>query len=157
MGQFDKTICDCCVCPMQCVLEQLIGQFVGIITTREGNELTINNVDDFTVFATDGANQNYSIPICNVSAVFSIPISLQIELKPSRTNVKGECSCCEDPTNRLLNTLSRSQELEFTFLNGSTSGFIRDIGEGIVLVESGGFLEAISICYLNKINTPSPF
>ncbi|NBI28252.1 hypothetical protein [Chengkuizengella marina] len=25
MGVFDESICDCCVCPMQCVLEQLIG------------------------------------------------------------------------------------------------------------------------------------
>ena len=38
MGHFDETICNCCVCPMQCVLEQLVGEAVEIETKEDIGE-----------------------------------------------------------------------------------------------------------------------
>ncbi|NDI33592.1 hypothetical protein [Chengkuizengella sediminis] len=67
MGVFDKSFCDCCVCPMQCVLEQLVGVeflFASILTPTSNQGVTINDVNDFIVFTSQG-----DYPICNVVAV----------------------------------------------------------------------------------------
>ncbi|MDP5275766.1 hypothetical protein [Chengkuizengella axinellae] len=157
MGHFDETICDCCVCPMQCVLDQLRNTEnpVVIFTTTLGNfDLTITEVNDFIVSGTGaGGGTVRNFPICNVSGVSNIPLSRQVKLKPNRTSVKGECSCCEDPTNQLLRTLSREQLFNLRFLVGTAIGFISDIGEGIVMIQSqdGTMKTAVSICSLNRI------
>ncbi|MDP5273238.1 hypothetical protein [Chengkuizengella axinellae] len=55
MGVFDESICDCCVCPMQCVLDKLIGEQV-FVRSLLGPPLstTINDVRDFLLFTTNG-------------------------------------------------------------------------------------------------------
>ncbi|MDP5275056.1 hypothetical protein [Chengkuizengella axinellae] len=40
MGVFDKTICDCCVCPMQCVMQQLVNRGPVVICTPVSQERT---------------------------------------------------------------------------------------------------------------------
>ncbi|MDP5274466.1 hypothetical protein [Chengkuizengella axinellae] len=65
MGVFDESKCDCCVCPMQCVIEQLVGlgDVIGIATpTFVISNVTINKVKDFIVFTDIG-----DIPICQIS------------------------------------------------------------------------------------------
>ncbi|NDI35451.1 hypothetical protein [Chengkuizengella sediminis] len=60
MGNFDKSICDCCVCPMQCVLEQLEGQQISRVDTPVGsqNNVLLNSVEDFIAFTDEG---NYAM------------------------------------------------------------------------------------------------
>ncbi|MDP5275096.1 hypothetical protein [Chengkuizengella axinellae] len=65
MGVFDESICDCCVCPMQCVLEQMvnIGE-VGILTqTFAEEEVIINQVKDFIAFTNSDLSNYFS---CNL-------------------------------------------------------------------------------------------
>ncbi|MFS1514337.1 hypothetical protein VQL36_18195 [Chengkuizengella sp. SCS-71B] len=44
MSFLDDSICKCCVCPMQCVLDQLKGEIVTISTTT-GDELDLTIID----------------------------------------------------------------------------------------------------------------
>ncbi|MDP5275764.1 hypothetical protein [Chengkuizengella axinellae] len=155
MGAFDQSICDCCVCPMQCVLDQLekVGDPVTISTIRGGTDIvTITNVEDF-ILTGELANQDeIYFPICNVSAVEFNPES-KIDLKPSVKNT-GVCSCCEDPANKFITAFDKNQIVNINFLDGSVSGFVVDVGEGIVVMQGGNgasFFSAISICKINQL------
>ncbi|NBI31215.1 hypothetical protein [Chengkuizengella marina] len=56
MGVFDESKCDCCVCPMQCVLEQLIGRedILLYTTVSVKGVATITGVTNFIVSTTVG-------------------------------------------------------------------------------------------------------
>ncbi|NDI33730.1 hypothetical protein [Chengkuizengella sediminis] len=176
MGKFDRSVCDCCVCPMQCVMQQLTDRegAVAIATTSLVNDVyvTINSADNFlakTSREASGAIINGSYPICNVTAVgidrartLSDP-NFDLTLKPVRVDEKGECSCCEDPaTEELKSKIGKTVRVEYDGRIGTTSGgtffnlgIIEKVGEGIVTLmnDSVGTLShlAISTCHITKV------
>ncbi|MDP5275654.1 hypothetical protein [Chengkuizengella axinellae] len=154
MGVFDESICDCCVCPMQCVLDQLRDESVEIFTTTVSRGITINNVEDF-ILTGESSGDMFFYPICNVSAVRFLS-DVPLNLKPNKKST-GVCSCCEDPTNRRLNEIDRNEPVNIDFLNGFVNGnFITDIGEGIVVVQDtpgSPTMTAISICQITDVIT----
>ncbi|NDI33556.1 hypothetical protein [Chengkuizengella sediminis] len=156
MGHFDRTTCDCCVCPMQCVMQQLVGQTDVAITTPVGDEfnVTINSVDNFIADTSAGL-----YAICNVTAVASDALGIDTKLKPVRQDKKGECSCCEDPaTNELIKLIN--QEVGIEFITNSSlvmiPGTVLKVGEGIVISELVSSEKiAISTCQVTRID-PDP-
>ncbi|NDI33609.1 hypothetical protein [Chengkuizengella sediminis] len=142
MGHFDETICDCCVCPMQCVLEQLVGLNVEIFTLNGRRTGTLIDVDNFIAVL-----DNREFPIHNICAV-STYSPFDFKLKPIRKSVVGECSCTEDPTTKLAESKIGSFEgiRAGEFINNGT---ISDVGEGIVILSSGG-TTAISSCKIEE-------
>ncbi|MFS1513966.1 hypothetical protein VQL36_16195 [Chengkuizengella sp. SCS-71B] len=155
MGVFDESICDCCVCPMQCVLEQLIGvEGLEIDTPDISIPTTITSVSDFIVTTTDG-----DIPICQITHVDIEDITNTIitnvlsALKPIK-NSKGKCACCEDPmTNLLKFEIGNIFIFEFISFSGPFGDEILGVGEGIVVGLSlgGGFLDIYSTCALTRV------
>ncbi|MFS1513970.1 hypothetical protein VQL36_16225 [Chengkuizengella sp. SCS-71B] len=145
MGHFDESICNCCVCPMQCVLKQFIGETVGIETPVSFEEVTIFDVKDFIVFTSAG---DYAI--CNISSVF-IEFPFSVELKPLKKST-GECACCEDPMANFLNSqIDQIFDIEFIGEFGGTVGQILNVGEGIVLQDIGlDETLIISICTITR-------
>ncbi|NBI28336.1 hypothetical protein [Chengkuizengella marina] len=143
MGAFDKSICDCCVCPMQCVLEQLKSNIITIATTTDIiNDVMLIDVKDFIAFTSDG-----NFPICNISGVDFSDVNIDIKLKPIQKST-GRCSCCEDPITNLAKSLI-VQEVDIEFLpeTETGSGTIINVGEGIV--SFGTFV--ISSCFTTRI------
>ncbi|MFS1512552.1 hypothetical protein VQL36_08965 [Chengkuizengella sp. SCS-71B] len=164
MGQFDRTICDCCVCPMQCVIKQLVGQTDVLISTPVSQEanVTINSVENFIADTDAGI---YSI--CNVTAVSSATLGTSTTLKPVRQDKKGACSCCENPaTNELNKLVNQNVAIEFiTQVPGNVfqiplEGTILKVGEGIVILnpacgQNVGNPIAISTCQITRIEISS--
>ncbi|MDP5277189.1 hypothetical protein [Chengkuizengella axinellae] len=167
MSKFDRTICDCCVCSMQCILQQLEGDFVQIATTsRVGAaappiEGTLNSANNFIAKTSAG-----SVPICNITAV-GIPFPesndtpFDVNVKPIRNDKTGECSCCEDPVTNELNRLV-GKGVDIEYIGDGTpfvdSVIIEKVGEGIVtVIDPGANVDgripkfAISTCYITKI------
>ncbi|NDI33586.1 hypothetical protein [Chengkuizengella sediminis] len=109
MGHFDESICDCCVCPMQCVLKQLIGEKVQIVNASSGFifslEIQIKEVKNFIVSGTDPSGVRINFPICKIIAVIPPSGAFPLNLKPIQKSTKGECVCCEDPITDLANSL----------------------------------------------------
>ncbi|NDI35633.1 hypothetical protein [Chengkuizengella sediminis] len=150
MSIFGDTKCDCCVCPMQCVLEQLVGEEVSIlIQTTNPVSQVINEVNDFIVFTSQG---NY--PICNVVAVFVPMPSRNLRLKPIKKNV-GECSCCEAPMTNVLKLLKgKDVFVETLGIVPNILGTVTDVGEGIAVVTGSGtsnFPTVISTCAITRV------
>ncbi|MDP5274064.1 hypothetical protein [Chengkuizengella axinellae] len=147
---FDKTKCDCCVCPMQFVLEQLVSQEVGIETQTSSAAFQLNEVKNFIAFTNQG-----TLSICNISAVI-LPVNFPLNIKPIKKS-KGECVCCEDPITNLAKSLIGKRVL-INYLQpiGPLQGLIIDVGEGIVLIEfegiSGLEIAAISACIITEMN-----
>ncbi|WP_162037034.1 hypothetical protein [Chengkuizengella sediminis] len=138
MGVFDESICDCCVCPMQCVLEQLIGKEVGINVSSSGVELfviiQIEEVKNFIVSGTDENGVRINFPICKIVSVTPPSEAFPLNLKPIQKSTKGECVCCEDPITDLANSLSGRKVTIFPFPEDIVT--ICEVGEGIVIVQS---------------------
>ncbi|NBI29004.1 hypothetical protein [Chengkuizengella marina] len=154
MGVFDESICDCCVCPMQCVLEQLEGQLVGLRTTAGNFDAILDNVNNFIVNYTDGVSSNRNLAISQIIA-FEFDPELNpngIRLKPLKNSV-GECKCIEDPITNLLNSLKGKEEVEIIFLNGSISGIITNVGNGVVLVGDNVIISTCNIIIVTPIPT----
>ncbi|NBI28167.1 hypothetical protein [Chengkuizengella marina] len=152
MGVFDNSICDCCVCPMQCVLEQLVGEDVQIITLIRASlqPEPLFDVKDFIAFSEVG-----DFPVCNISGVaYPATLTNKLKLKSTQKNT-GKCVCCENPITRRLNEMMRQEvEIEFLFqLQPIVAGTIFKVGEGIVLLDQGGSeLDlAISTCSITRI------
>lgn len=150
MGHFDKSICDCCVCPMRCVLDQLRGQVIDIATGGPGAivTVTLNDVKDFIAFTSEG-----NFPICQISAVRFDPVPGGIRLKSIKKSV-GECACCEDPMTNLLNSMK--EKIVFIEIIGvGVIGFVRivDVGEGIVILfsEGIGVFFILSTCEVTRV------
>ncbi|NDI35645.1 hypothetical protein [Chengkuizengella sediminis] len=157
MGVFDKTICDCCVCPMQCVLEALERQKVELFTPSEGFiGVTISRVEDFIVFTEEGEE----FAICNITAVsIAPPTFTPFPLKPIQKNNKGLCTCCEDPmTNVALSRMREGQPVDIGFISSpdavpAPGVLIQQVGEGIVfgLVEENTPI-FFSTCTMTRIS-----
>ncbi|MDP5272663.1 hypothetical protein [Chengkuizengella axinellae] len=139
MGAFDESICDCSVCPMQCILKALEGeQGVSIVTNQSRfDNLTINEVKDFIVNTSVG-----SIAIKHISGLFydSSLIPVEIPLKPIKQNTKGECACCETPMTEIMNRM-KGQFVFIDGMGGEPGGTtqITDVGEGIFTFRSVEF------------------
>ncbi|NBI28335.1 hypothetical protein [Chengkuizengella marina] len=150
MGAFDKSICDCCVCPMQCVLEQLVGVGdVNIITPTANNLVIINQVKDLIAFTSNG-----NIPICHITATqFSQKLVPDgIKLKPIKKS-KGECDCCEEPITNLANSMI-GEMVEIEFISPFPFPFVDEIinvGEGIVVGRFFNETDIFSSCAITRI------
>ncbi|NDI36349.1 hypothetical protein [Chengkuizengella sediminis] len=169
MGVFDKPKCDCCVCPMQCALEQLVEsqtQINVIVTTRGAitiflGTFTLTEVKDFIATT----SLEIDIAICQIITVGFQTLPTDFKLKPVRKDVVGECACCEDPMTNLLKS-KIGQQISIPS-GGGPSGIIsagvKDVGEGIVLLENinmGGGMPITpfgitSTCLLDAIGPPS--
>ncbi|MDP5276345.1 hypothetical protein [Chengkuizengella axinellae] len=151
MGVFDKSICDCCVCPMQSVLEQLVGQIVGIVTPTFTDFVTLNQVKDFLAYTNIGI-----IPICEISVCSTFDPTIPVDIKKRIKKSKGECACCEDPiTNIAKSLIGETVDIELLYPPGSSpfTDEIMDVGEGIVVGRFQIFTDFLSSCAITKIIT----
>ncbi|MFS1511920.1 hypothetical protein VQL36_05720 [Chengkuizengella sp. SCS-71B] len=144
MGHFDETTCNCCVCPMQCILEQLVGEenITIFLLSAVTNQGTIIAVDNFIAFFDDGSIVN-KIPIHKICVV-QIVGDFDFKLKPIRKNI-GECSCVEDPATNIAQSMIGEETplLAGSFFRDVT---IKDVGEGIVIgTEEGEFMSTVAI------------
>ncbi|MFS1512534.1 hypothetical protein VQL36_08875 [Chengkuizengella sp. SCS-71B] len=152
MGVFDESKCDCCVCPMQCVLEQLVGIPGLVILTPIStfDSVTINKVKDFIAYTNIG-----QLPICNITFVSISNVGNPLDIKQPIKKSKGECACCEDPMTNLVNSM-KGQLVNISFLS---EGFnftetILEVGEGIVVcrfISSAGDIDVFSTCAITRI------
>ncbi|NDI36208.1 hypothetical protein [Chengkuizengella sediminis] len=159
MGHFDESICDCCVCPMQCVLEQLVGrENVGILTLTTDNSGTLLSVDNLIAclesdqFGTEG--DIFKIPIHNICAVDILAL-IDFKLKPIRKST-GECSCTEEPTTNLAQSMIGElvQIVAGQFETFSDETRIIKVGEGIVVTSDGQNTSAVSSCKAERFGPP---
>ncbi|MDP5277180.1 hypothetical protein [Chengkuizengella axinellae] len=132
---FEKSICDCCVCPMQFVLEQYKGEEVFIRTDLGSSLIQITEVNNFIVSGIDtfslGSNNPIQISICNIVFVSPSSATKIPNVKPIQKNTKGECFCCEDPITNVANALEGKEVIIFGVPDDS-SLIIEKVGEGIV-------------------------
>ncbi|NDI35768.1 hypothetical protein [Chengkuizengella sediminis] len=169
MGHFDRSVCNCCVCPMQCALEQLenAGTEINAIITTLGAILpsggamsfTLTEVKDFIATTSEGIE----IAICQIITVGFLTLPADFKLKPIRKDVVGECVCCEDPTTNLLAS-KIGQQISIPSGGGPSgilSACIAAVGEGIVLlkdIDMGGLpptpFSITSTCLLDAIGPP---
>jgi len=133
------SICDCCVTPLQSVLEQLEGQTVILATIADAPNVpplfflyTIVEVNDFLVTVTDGAT-TFVVNISDVIGVGFLPPGPTINLLPP-VDSECDCDCRERPIRQVLDTLIGST-VNLLASNGSTAvGFnVEQTGLGIVL------------------------
>ncbi|NDI33610.1 hypothetical protein [Chengkuizengella sediminis] len=144
MGVFDESKCDCCICPMQCVLEQLIDETLSIVTLSDGNlvEVTINEVKDFLLFTSKG-----TFPICQITVLFIEENASKLpKLKPIRKST-GECACCEDPITNLLNNTFKGQVVDIKVRpnNNIINAPVFEVGEGIVNINNRIYISTCAI------------
>ncbi|WP_160645129.1 hypothetical protein [Chengkuizengella marina] len=153
MGAYDRSICDCCVCPMKCILEQLIGEeSVFIVTDKTALTGTLLEVKDFIAFLEMAPDSINRYPMNQIFAVF-IEGQFDFKIKPIRKDI-GECSCTEEPTTRLANNLV-NETVDIIAGAAAVTGKITKVGEGIVIFsfEEGGdpFTGAFSSCKIELI------
>lgn len=131
-------LCDCCVTPLQSVLQQLVGQTVILGTVADAPNVpplfflfTITEVNDFLVTVTNGAT-TFKVNISDVTGVGFLPPGPTINLLPP-VNSGCECDCRERPIRQLLSTLIGST-VNLLAVNGSTTEFtVEQTGLGIVI------------------------
>jgi hypothetical protein len=133
------SLCDCCVSPLQSVLQQLVGRTVILATIADAPNVpplfflfTITKVNDFLVTVTDGAS-TFVVNISDVIGVGFLPPGPTINLLPP-VNLGCECDCRERPIRQLLDTLIGST-VNILVSNGSTAAnfTVEQTGLGIVL------------------------
>ena len=132
------SLCDCCVSPLQSVLQQLVGQTVILPTIADPPNspffilYTIVEVNDFLVTVT-GAAGTFVVNISDVIGVGFLPPGPIINLLPP-ANSGCECDCRERPFRQLLSTLIGST-VNIIVSNGSTATnfTVEQTGLGIVL------------------------
>ncbi|MFS1513964.1 hypothetical protein VQL36_16185 [Chengkuizengella sp. SCS-71B] len=149
MGVFDKSKCDCCVCPMQCVLEQLVGvQNVTIAApTFASVGVIINQVKNFIAFTSGG-----DIPICQITGVATLDPTIPVNLKPIKKS-NGECACCEGPIINVAKSLiGQNVEIEFISIGDAVIVKLVDVGEGIVVGKVEDETDFFSSCAITRIN-----
>ena len=158
------SLCDCCVSPLQSVLQQLVGQTVILATIADPPNMqpliflfTITEVNDFLVTVTDGVT-TYVVNISDVIGVGFLPTGPTINLLPP-VNSGCECDCRERPIRQLLNTLIGST-VNLLVSNGSTATDfnVEQTGLGIVLGTlpigpATDFRFAISTCKITAVQT----
>jgi hypothetical protein len=158
------SVCDCCVSPMQNVLEQLIGVTVILSTVADApnvqpllTNVTINEVNDFLVTVVDEATNTTSIvSIADVTAVLFSP-GTEITLD-APMNFPGECDCRERPLRELFDTLVNTTVSFRSNTGGMAENFnLERTGLGIIFgqldIGGGTFVNAaISICQITQVN-----
>ena len=132
-------LCDCCVFPLQSVLQQLVGQTVILGTVADAPNVpplfflfTITEVNDFLVTVTDGVT-TFEVNISDITGVGFLPPGPTINLLPP-VNSGCECNCRERPIRQLLDTLIGST-VNLLAVNGSIAAdfIVEQTGLGIVL------------------------
>lgn len=95
-------LCDCCVSPLQSVLQQLVGQTVILATIADAPNVPplfflfkIIEVNDFLVTVSDGAT-TFMVNISDVIGVGFLPPGPTINLLPP-VDSGCECNCRERP------------------------------------------------------------
>ncbi|NDI33440.1 hypothetical protein [Chengkuizengella sediminis] len=92
-------------------------------------------------------------PIHNICAV-KIEEEFDFKLKPIKKSVVGECSCTEDPTTNLAQSMI-GEETGIQAYSFCEVGTIIDVGEGIVILsfdeEGATFTAAISSCKISAL------
>lgn len=161
------SLCDCCVFPLQSVLQQLVGRTVILGTIADApNEpplfflFTIIEVNDFLVTVKRGAT-TFVVNISDVIGVGFLPPGPTINLLPP-VNSGGECNCRERPIRQLLDTLMGST-VNLLVSNGSTAANfkVEQTGLGIVLGTFPAippdtiFRFAISTCKITAVGQTS--
>ncbi len=151
----NTSLCDCCVEPMQDVLEQLVGRVVRIGTTDTSSGLypsaTILDVDDFIVTIRQGSN-TIALPICLVAGVQAPQVQNIQLLEPPVDEAGGECDCCERPLREFFEGISKADvDVLGTAFNNLTNVLILDTGEGIVKVRNNNNFIALSLCKISSI------
>ncbi|NBI30127.1 hypothetical protein [Chengkuizengella marina] len=160
MTVFDDNLCDCCVCPMQCVLKELVGvsALQILIIPNTIDEIVfqqIINVEDLLLFSTDQVipiNNIFSIRFLdnNISVIDNI--ESKIKLKPTK-NSKGECRCIENSTTNLLQTMI-GKDVSRIIPGFNLPGTIIDVGRGIVVARGNPdrrVLSFVSTCRISNI------
>ncbi|MFS1518694.1 hypothetical protein [Bacillus sp. SM2101] len=147
---------------MKRVLEQLEGNFAVLATQNEVfnfdpisgfQPILIEKVNKFGVDTSEGF-----FPISQVKAVTVNAIYPDIELIPSERS-GGVCKCIEDPaTDRLKCLIDKKviiSALVPTFLFENAPVTVKEVGEGIVIVEDVRdgitLFVAISTCCVTRI------
>ena len=132
-------LCDCCVSPMQSVLQQLVGQTVILSTIADAPNqpplfflFDIVEVNDFLVTVT-GPPGTFVVNISDVTGVGFLPPGPTINLFPP-VNSGCECDCRERPIRQQLATLIGST-VSLLVNNGSiaTDFTVQQTGLGIVV------------------------
>jgi hypothetical protein len=154
------SLCDCCVSPLQFVLQQLVGQTVILGTIADAPNaqplfflFTIVEVNDFLVTVTDGVT-TYVVNISDVTGVGFLPPGPTINLLPP-VNSGCECDCRERPIRQLLNTLIGSTVILLSSTGSTTNFNVEQTGLGIVLgtlpINSDIFRFAVSTCKITAV------
>ncbi|MGO5067119.1 hypothetical protein FDF31_05205 [Clostridium sporogenes] len=161
---FATNICDCCVDPM----ENLLNQLRSILTPEATIQVTLDTgatqsfqVNQIVSIQDSIINiQNTSfISICNISRVRWRDINTinQINLLPAVCTC-GECDCCERPLRENLNNfINNNIALQFEGqqdLNIFQNLTVRKVGLGILVGENitDGAPDAYSICKITRFN-----
>ncbi|MDP5276362.1 hypothetical protein [Chengkuizengella axinellae] len=151
MGAFDRTICECCACPLQCVLENFVGEIATIqVTPIFGGNIRIQEVKNFILSGInlDDDNKPIFISLCDINVV-TIETTTLPDVKPIQTDKKGECACCENPMTNIANSLIGN----LISITG-VSSTIRKVGKGVILGQFGNeptFLVIYSSCNASAI------
>ncbi|WP_051314614.1 hypothetical protein [Alteribacter aurantiacus] len=157
------SVCDCCVFPMQSILEQLVNQVVTISTDSDQpnmapllTDVTITSVNDFLV-TVEGESGTSVVSIADVLVVAFEP-GTDIQLEPP-VDFPGECNCQERPLRELFDALigqTVAVRLQQNFVSEDFT--VLATGLGIVFGQQtifGEFVEsAISLCKITLINPP---
>ena len=149
-----SSICDCCVEPMQYVLEQLIGRVVRIGTTDTSSgtypSATILAVNDYIVTIRQGAN-TIALPICLVVGVQNAQVR-NVLLLPPPLSSEGKCDCCERPLRDFFNGITTADvDALGPAFNNLTNTQILETGEGIVKLQDNNAFIALSLCKVASI------
>ncbi|KAA0764420.1 hypothetical protein [Bacillus sp. SH5-2] len=170
-GATEGCLCDCCVFPMQNVLQQLMGQTVILATIADAPNVAprfflfnITSVNDFLVTVKDPVSTTTFV--VNISDVIGVGFSLTVPpltlLPPA--DLGCECDCRERPIRQLLDTYIGSI-VNLLVSNGSiATGFnVEQTALGIVigtlpipLNPTTLFRFAISTCQITAVDiTPT--
>ncbi|SCM93638.1 Uncharacterized protein BWINRASL_01624 [Bacillus mycoides] len=158
-------LCNCCVSPMQNVLQQLIGQTVILGTIADQPNtiprfylFTITSVNNFLVTVTNGTTF-YVVNISDVIGVGFLPPGPPITLLSSADS-GCECDCRERPIRQVLD-IRIGSTVDLVLSNGSTTGDfnVERTGLGIVIgifsinpSHPTDYRFAISTCKITAVN-----
>ncbi|PFV34452.1 hypothetical protein COL01_11635 [Bacillus thuringiensis] len=162
-GETEGCLCDCCVLPMQNVLQQLIGETVLLGTIADAPNVpplfflfTITSVNNFLVTVTDGTT-SFVVNISDVTGVGFLPPGPSITLLPP-VDLGCECDCRERPIRELLDTLIGSTVNLLASTGSTAADFnVEQTGLGIVLgtlpISPTTIVRfAISTCKITAVN-----
>ncbi|NBI31218.1 hypothetical protein [Chengkuizengella marina] len=134
MGHFNENFCDCCVCPMQCVLEQLVDKDINLLISsfpEADLDGTLISVNKFISTIQDSNGDIFRLTVSDICAA-GIEEEFNFKLNPIRKS-KGECSCIEDPITKLAQSMI-GESTSVVLCNSLLTGKIINVGDGIVVM-----------------------